>query len=65
LKRALDCGDEVAAKLRAMSIEEVYDFASKVLDSKVSALKAKYAGLNVGMQRMNLGNSIRKALRNA
>jgi hypothetical protein len=67
LKRALDCGDEVAAKLRAMTIEEVYAFAARVL--KVSdggkALKAKYEGLNVGMQRMNLGNSIRKALRNA
>ncbi len=67
LKRALDCGDEVAAKLRAMTIDEVYAFAAKVLKSTDGgkALKAKYETLNVGMQRMNLGNVIRKALRGA
>ena len=65
LKRALDCGDEVAAKLRAMTIDEVYAFAAKLVDVKPTALKAKYEGLNVGMQRMNLGNMIRKALRGA
>lgn len=65
LKRALDCGDEVAAKLRAMTIDEVYAFAAKLVDVKPNALKAKYEGLNVGMQRMNLGNMIRKALRGA
>lgn len=65
LKRALDCGDEVAAKLRAMTIDEVYAFAAKLVDIKPTALKAKYEGLNVGMQRMNLGNMIRKALRSA
>ena len=65
LKRALDCGDEVAAKLRAMTIDEVYAFAAKLVDVKPTVLKAKYEGLNVGMQRMNLGNMIRKALRGA
>ena len=63
LKRALDCGDEVAAKLRAMTIDEVYAFAAKLVDVKPTALKAKYEGLNVGLQRMALGNIIRKALK--
>lgn len=62
-KRALDCGDEVAAKLRAMTIDEVYEYAAKLTQGTSKALKAKYEGLNTGMQRMNLGNMIRKALR--
>jgi len=67
LKRALDCGDEIAARLRAMTIDEVYAFAAKVLKASDGgkALRAKYETLNIGMQRMNLGNMIRKALRNA
>jgi hypothetical protein len=63
----LDCGDEIAARLRAMTIDEVYAFAATVLKASDGgkALRAKYETLNIGMQRMNLGNMIRKALRNA
>lgn len=63
LKRALDCGDEVAAKLRAMDIDEVYEFAAETCKTTEKSLRAKFDHLNVGMQRMNLGNMIRKALR--
>lgn len=63
IKRALDCGDEVAAKLRAMTLNEVYAFAVKVCKTTDKSLRAKYENLNTGMQRMNLGNLIRKALR--
>ena len=63
LKRALDCGDEVASKMRAMTIDEVFTFAAKTCKTDEKALRAKYAGLNLGMQRMNLGNLVRKALR--
>lgn len=62
-KRALDCGDEVASKMRAMTLDQVYEFAAKTCKSDEKALRAKYAGLNLGMQRMNLGNLVRKALR--
>lgn len=64
IKRALDCGDEVAAKLRALDIDGVYDFAARVCKTSEKGLRDKYDHLNVGMQRMNLGNMIRKALRN-
>ncbi len=62
-KRALDCGDEVAAKLRAMDLDDVYEYAAKVCKTGEKGLRDKFDHLNVGMQRMCLGNMIRKALR--
>lgn len=55
-------GDEVATKLHGKEIDEVYKHASSVLQEPVRALKAKYANLNLGMQRMCLGNRIRGAM---
>lgn len=63
VKRALDCGDEVASKMRTMTLDQVYEFAARTCKSDEKALRAKYAGLNLGMQRMNLGNLVRKAIR--
>ena len=63
IKRALDCGDEVAGKMRTMTLDQVYAFAAKTCGTAEKALRAKYEGLNLGMQRMNLGNLVRKALR--
>lgn len=57
-----DNGDNVAEKLRGMELGEVYEFAAKKLGESVQALKKKYSGLNAGMQRMNLGNRLRKVL---
>jgi hypothetical protein len=58
---SLDNGDAVAKQLRELTIDDVYSRASKVLKEPVTALKARYKHLNVGMQRMNLGNRIRGA----
>ena len=63
VKRALDCGDVIAQKLRAMTLDQVYGFASEVTKVGEKALRAKYEGLNAGLARMSLGNVIRKALR--
>lgn len=55
-------GDEVADKLTGKSLEEVYDFAAAKLKVDVKELRSKYKHLNVGMQRMALGNRLRKVL---
>lgn len=64
---SIDNDDRVAKVLRGATLDEVYERAAKVLQDKdgkpftVKALKAKYAHLNSGMQRMNLGNRMRAA----
>jgi hypothetical protein len=63
LKRALDCGDEIAAKLRHMDLDEVYTTAADICRVAEKGLRDRFDHLNVGMQRMNLGNMIRKVLR--
>lgn len=57
----MDNGDALAKKLRGAALEDVYAEAAKILGESVSALQAKYKHLNVGMQRMNLGNRMRAA----
>lgn len=71
--RTLDCGDSIAAELRGMEIGDVYDAAAKAMNeadlgegtikATKTALLKRYGKLNLGMQRMNLGNRIRKATR--
>lgn len=63
LKRALDCGDEIAARLRPLDLDEVYSTAADICKTAEKGLRDRFDHLNVGMQRMNLGNMIRKALR--
>lgn len=58
---SLDNGDELATKLRGTELDDVYKLAAQVLGETQRTLRAKYAHLNVGMQRMNLGNRIRAA----
>lgn len=63
---AIDNCDDVATALRGKSLDEAYEFTVEQLkgqgvETTVEALKAKYSKLNVGMQRMNLGNVIRGA----
>jgi nucleoid-associated protein YgaU len=55
-------GDAVATALQGQSLEVVLDLASQILDVPAGELEAKYAHLNVGQQRMNLGNRIRGAV---
>lgn len=55
-----DVGDEIATRLRECGdLESVYRCAAEYLREPVEALKKKYAHLNPGQQRMNLGNRMR------
>lgn len=54
-----DCGDSLARRLEGKSLDEVYMIASEELEISIEVLKNKYKHLNVGMQRMNLGNRMR------
>ena len=56
---SVDTNDELAQKLRGKTLDEVYAQAAKVLNEPEKDLRAKYTHLNVGMQRMNLGNRMR------
>ena len=62
---SVDCGDELAAKLRGKSLDEVYTFAAKALGEPEADLRKKYGKLNLGQQRMNLGNRVRATLKGA
>lgn len=55
-------GDQVAEKLAGKTLDEVYTFAAKVLKEEEKVLRNKYKHLNVGMQRMSLGNRCRKVI---
>jgi hypothetical protein len=55
-----DIGDDVGELLRGKSVDETYAIAAKYLGAPVLELKAKYAHLNPGQQRMVLGNRMRK-----
>jgi hypothetical protein len=58
---SVDSGDELAQELRGANLEAVYQRAARALGVTEAALRAKYAHLNPGMQRMNLGNRMRGA----
>lgn len=63
-KVCMDSGDEVAVLLRnCMELEDVYKMAEDKGVPDVAGLRVKYANLNPGMQRMNLGNKIRTAMK--
>lgn len=54
-------GDELAQELHGKELDVVYKKAAQILNEPIKALKARYEKLNVGMQRMCLGNRIRGA----
>jgi len=60
-RKHIDVNDETAAKLREKTLDQIYVFAAKTLGETEKDLRAKYGHLNLGMQRMNLGNRIRAA----
>jgi len=62
-KRSIDKGDNVALALRKLTLDAVYATASSVTGISQVGLRDRFAHLNPGMQRMNLGNMIRKALK--
>ena len=62
-KRSIDKGDSVALTLRKLTLDAVYATASSATGISQVGLRDRFAHLNPGMQRMNLGNMIRKALK--
>lgn len=56
---SIHCGDDLATKLAGKSLDEVYELAAKKTGDSIKELKAKYGHLNVGLQRMSIGNRIR------
>jgi colicin import membrane protein len=60
-----DNGDSIAERLRGKDLDAVYGIVAKATGESAKALKARYAKLNPGMQRMNLGNKLRGALAQA
>jgi len=60
-KKSMDCADPVALSLRGSTLDDVYAIASEATGYPVDELRQKYAHLNLGMQRMNLGNLIRRS----
>ena len=77
-RKTIDIDDYVADKLRGLDLEDIYNYVAAVLaelnveyigtGSKkmhcgIGDLKARYNHLNVGMQRMNLGNLLRGTMR--
>lgn len=59
---SVHCGDEVAKKLLGKDLDDVYRIAAKTIGEDEKALRKQYGHLNVGMQRMNLGNKMRGVL---
>lgn len=55
-------GDAVAEKLAGKTLDEAYAVAAKTLKVDEKELRKAYSHLNVGMQRMSLGNRMRKVL---
>lgn len=61
-KRTKNCGDDIAQALDGFTLEEVQKVVSQMRDIPVKELAEKYSHLNIGQQRMNLGNLIRGAV---
>ena len=55
-------GDAVAEKLEGKTLDEAYALTARTLKTEEKELRKQYSHLNVGMQRMTLGNRLRKVL---
>lgn len=56
-------GDSIAKKLEGKSLDDTYKLAAQITKVPEKDLRSKYSKLNPGMQRMTLGNMIRKGPR--
>lgn len=65
VRRSIDKGDDVAHLLRGLSLEQVYAAVAKEAGQSTKTLVARFEHLNPGMQRMNLGNMLRRVRREA
>lgn len=59
---SIDNGDTVASMLRGQPLDKVYTLVAKKAEVSVGDLQKRYGHLNIGMQRMNLGNKLRGIL---
>lgn len=57
--KSLHSGDAVAVALDGCSLDDLYPTAADFMGVEEQTLREKYSHLNIGMQRMNLGNRIR------
>jgi hypothetical protein len=64
-KRSIDKGDTVAIALRPLTLTTVYATVSNATGTSIPDLMDRFGHLNPGMQRMNLGNMLRRSLRQA
>lgn len=62
-KRSIDKGDTVALALRRLDLTAVYTTVASATGTAIVELRERFAHLNPGMQRMNLGNMLRRATR--
>lgn len=60
-KKSLRRNDAVAEALDGLTSDNVYDVAVELLEED---FRPKYAHLNIGMQRMNVGNRLRAWTKN-
>ena len=58
-KSPVATGDDLAVVLAGHGLDVIYSAAAVVLSTDESELRQRYAHLNPGQQRMNLGNRIR------
>ncbi len=61
-KKTMRTNDFVAESLNGFTLDEVYRVATELTEIEQKELRSRYSHLNVGMQRMNLGNRIRGAI---
>ncbi len=64
-RRSVDKGDAVALQLRTMELDAIYQIVSREAQVSTRDLIARFEHLNPGMQRMNLGNMLRRVRRQA
>jgi hypothetical protein len=55
----LDNNDNVAAHLRGLELNEIYELVADKLNCSERDLMTRYSHLNLGQQRMSLGNLLR------
>jgi hypothetical protein len=61
--RSIDKGDAIAVMLRGADLITVYKDVAAATGIAIVELRERFAHLNPGMQRMNLGNMLRRATR--
>jgi hypothetical protein len=61
--RSIDKGDAIALALRGADLITVYKDVAAATGLSVIELRERFCHLNPGMQRMNLGNMLRRATR--